>query len=137
MTELKDKVSARLVENETLVCIHNVRYYDGDDMGGILYFDIECLDWLIEQVSAWLEGYRKVEETNSYKDWPERTQRSFSNDDLRVKESGREPRIHLAISNHRNEHALHGGVTVEAMDPDVGADLLLELKSVREVIRPK
>jgi len=137
MTELKDKVSARLVENDILVCIHNVRYYDGDDMGGILYFDVECLDWLITTVSAWLEGYSKVEETNDINYWAEDREKKFSNDDLIVRTTGHDANLHISISNHRNDQVLYGGVTIESMDPEVGADLLVDLKTLREHLDQK
>ena len=46
MATNQESVTVTLIESGTVVHIENIRFMDGHDVGGILCFDLECLEWV-------------------------------------------------------------------------------------------
>lgn len=119
MTSSNDSVHVSLIDDSMIVCIHNVEYTpQGRDLGGKIYLDVECLDWLI----ATLGEYLRTET-------PQR--KAFTNDDLEVTWAGPDYQPLVAIFSCRDPEAQHGGKTVETMTPKLGATLLADLEALR------
>jgi hypothetical protein len=119
MTSSNDSVHVSLIDDSTIVCIHNVEYNSrGRDIGGKVYLDVECLDWLIAALGEYLRT-----------ETPQR--KAFTNDDLEVTYAGPDYQPLVAILSRRDPEARHGGKTGETMTPKLGATLLADLEALR------
>ena len=117
MTTNQDNVAVSLIENGTLVYIENVRFMDGHNVGGILCFDLECLEWVTDAVEQYLT-------TSSI------SMQAFTNDRLKVKYAGSDYAPRLALYNLRSDSAAHGGPQAQSMTKAVGQSLLTQLQTV-------
>ena len=118
MANPKDDVTVSLVESDTIVCIQNTRFNrDGRNVGGQLWFDLECLEWVKNAVEDYLVNGKSSEKI-------------FANDDLEITFSGNDYAPHLAIYNMRSDSAPFGGTRARSMTPNTGQSLLDQLNNL-------
>lgn len=116
----QNSVQARLIDQGTILEIENAEYTpSGRNVGGSIYLDLECLDWLIDSIQNHLAGT------------PTLTQ-DFTNDSLEVSFAGPDYQPLVAIFSRRKDEAPHGGRTVQTMSPELARDLISQLQSIQQ-----
>ncbi len=123
MSSATDSVKASLIEDDSMVCIHNVRFNDeGRDMGGKIHLDLESIEWLIDSLKSFLQDSIPQSKV-------------FTHDDLEVKFSGPQYQPRLAIYSRRSPQAKHGGTTAETMNLDIAPSLITELEALIDSLK--
>ena len=124
MSTQRNSVHASLTDNDSVVCIRNCEFTpSGCDVGGNVYVNTECLEWLIDSLRSHLNDGQSQ-------------RKAFTDDDLEVTFAGPDYQPLVAIYSRRNAQATHGGKTVETMTEELAGDLVGQLEAVQNQLKP-
>lgn len=133
MSTKTDGVSTTLDASGSIVCINNVRRDEsGDNIGGLLHLDIECLDWLVDAIRDWLSDL-----LNREPPVVKERQQYFTCSKVKVSFSGSDYFPRLTIGVFRAEGSPYHPTEIESMYPEIGQELLMQLKAISQGARPR
>ena len=116
MTKQVDHIKVSIAEQD-VVCIDNVRYNYGRNMGGKLYIDRSSVPWLIDALTRYLESEIGAEQ-------------KLGNDELQISQSGGGPFPSICIVNFRSPNASYGRNYIQDIEVNVGHDLVKQLRAL-------
>jgi len=116
MTKQVDHIKVSIAEQD-VVCIHNISYHRGLDVGGKLYIDRSSVPWLIDALTRYLESETGAEQ-------------KLGNDELQISQSGGGPFPRVCLENDRPNTATYAGEYIESFEVKVGHDLVKQLRAL-------
>ena len=116
MTKQVDHIKVSIAEQD-VVCIDNVQYNYGRNMGGKLYIDRSSVPWLIDALIHYLESEIGAEQ-------------KLGNDELQISQSGGGPFPRVCLMNFRSPNAHLGRNYMQSFIVQVGHDLVKQLRAL-------
>ena len=123
MSQPINSVQANLIEQDSIIEIDNAEYTpSGRNVGGSIYIDAECIDWLVDSLESHLAGTPTLIQ-------------SFPHGTIDVSFAGPDYQPLVAIFSRRNDNAPHGGKGVATMSAALAQQLVDQLKDLQNQIQ--